>query len=348
MDQFPFLPEHASTFAWRTDALYLVLVTLSAIFTIPIVFLIIYFGVKYRRGSPAARERSHTKHSLEWFLIGGLLFLVLPVFGWSANEYFNMFRPPAGTLDIYVVGRQWMWKFQHPGGQREINQLHVPIGRPVKLLMTSEDVIHSLYVPAFRVKHDVLPGRYTSLWFQATKTGTYHLFCAEYCGAEHSEMVGQVIVMEQADYQQWLTGGQAQAGGPQTPESMVEAGRLLFQQRGCASCHLADGAGPGPSLDGVYGSQVQLDSGETVAADENYLRESILNPNAKIVARYEPIMPAFAGQLNDEEVNQLVAYIRSLGQSNADDGGTTPQPGGTAVPGNDGADNQAAPTGTAP
>lgn len=345
MEEILFLPEHASNFAWQVDTIYLVLIGLSAIFTLPIVGLIIYFAVKYRRSSTAERARSHTNYPLEWLWIGGLLALVVPVFLWSSNIFFSMFRPPAGALEIFVVGEQWMWKFQHPTGQREINQLHVPIGRPVKLLMTSQDVIHSFYVPAFRVKHDVIPGRYTTLWFEATKTGTYHLFCAEYCGTEHSGMVGQVIVMEPAEYQAWLsTGGQAAAAPAPTPESLVEAGRLLFEQRGCASCHRADGTGPGPALVGVFGSQVRLENGQTVVADESYIRESIVNPNAKVVAGYQPIMPSFQGQLSEEELNQLVAYIRSLGQGGAPAG--TPAPGTTpgAAPG--GATGTAAPTAT--
>jgi len=197
--------------------------------------------------------------------------------------------------------------------------LHVPLGRPVRLLMTSQDVIHSLYVPAFRVKHDVLPGRYTDLWFEATKAGTYHLFCAEYCGTEHSGMVGEVIVMEAADYQAWLSGRGAPVAGAQ-PVSMVDAGRALFQQRGCISCHRADGSGQGPSLTTVFGSQVSLQNGSTVTADETYLHESIVTPNAKVVAGYQQIMPSFQGQISEEEILELIAYIRSL------NGGPQPTP----------------------
>jgi cytochrome c oxidase subunit 2 len=306
------------------------LIALSAIFTVPIIFLIVYFAIKYRRGAKVDRAMSHTSNWLEWSAIGGMLLLIVPIFIWSASVYFNMFRPPEGALEIYVVGQQWMWKMQHPTGQREINQLHVPVGRPVKLIMTSEDVIHSFYVPAFRVKHDVIPGRYTALWFQATKAGSFHLFCAEYCGTEHSEMVGEVIVMEPAEYQAWLSGG----GAPQSTESMTEAGQRLFQQRGCVSCHVSGGGGPGPSLAGVYGAQVQLADGKTVTADDAYIRESILNPNAKVVNGFQPIMPSFQGQLNEQEILQLIAYIKSLANQGGGPSSTVgpAAPSGTAAP----------------
>jgi cytochrome c oxidase subunit II len=333
MGDVPFVPEPASTFAWQVDSMYFVLIGISALFTIPIVFLIVYFGVKYRRGSRAERKQAHTPVWVEWSWIGGLLVLILPVFVWSASTYITMVRPPPDAMRIAVVGRQWMWKFQHPTGQREINQLHIPVGQSIELMMTSEDVIHSFYVPAFRTKQDVIPGRYSTLWFHAIRTGTYHLFCAEYCGAQHANMVGSVIVMEPAGYQEWLRGGDQQApNGPQTPESMAQAGQLLFQRNGCASCHLPDGSGQGPKLTGVFGSQVQLEGGAIVTADENYIHESILNPSAKVVHGYDPIMPSFQGQLSEDEIMQLIAYVQSLGVS----GGTGPTP----VPG--------APTTTAP
>ena len=319
MGDIQFWPDHASNFAWQVDTIYLVLIALSVLFSVPIIFLIIYFGYKYRRGANVDRAMSHTSNWMEWTAIGGMLCLIVPIFVWSANLYFDMFNPPPGALEIYVVGQQWMWKMQHPTGQREINQLHVPAGRPIKLIMTSEDVLHSFYVPAFRVKHDVIPGRYTSLWFQATKAGSFHLFCAEYCGLEHSGMIGEVIVMEPADYQAWLSGsGQAQAGGAQPSGaqpsgSMADSGQQLFQQHGCVSCHIAGGGGPGPSLAGVYGSQVQLEGGQTVTADDAYIRESILNPSAKVVRGYQPIMPSFQGQVHEQEILELIAYIKSLG-----------------------------------
>ncbi len=349
MGDVQFWPDHASNFSWQVDRIYIVLIALSALFSVPIILLICYFGFKYRRGAVADRAMSHTSNWLEWTAIGGMLCLIVPIFVWSASVYFNMFRPPDGALEIYVVGQQWMWKLQHPTGQREINQLHVPVGRPIKLIMTSEDVIHSLYVPAFRVKHDVIPGRYTVLWFQATKTGSFHLFCAEYCGTEHSNMGGEVIVMEPAEYQAWLSGGgQTQAGGQQAPESMAQAGQRLFEQRGCVTCHVAAGGGPGPSLAGVYGSQVQLANGQTVTADDAYIRESILNPSAKVVNGFQPIMPSFQGQVNEQEILQIIAYIKSLGGQggagpNQDNrGGAT----GTAAPNAPGAASTAVPAAT--
>jgi cytochrome c oxidase subunit 2 len=203
------------------------------------------------------------------------------------------------------MGKQWMWKAQHPLGKSEINMLHVPVNQPVKLIMTSQDVIHSFYIPAFRVKKDVLPGRYTELWFEATKTGEYHLFCAEYCGTEHSQMIGSVVVMEQLEYERWLSGNVA-------GESMAAAGQRLFEQRGCASCHAGTSDARGPALAGLFGKEVQLEDGRTVTADESYLRESILNPQAKVVAGYSPVMPTFEGQISEEGLLQLVAYIKSL------------------------------------
>lgn len=304
-------PEQASSYAGQVDLLYLTLIGLSALFTIPIVLLIVYFAVRYRRGAVVDRSgRPPTKFNLEYAWIAGLLLLSLPVFVWGARLYFRMSRPPSDALEINVVGQQWMWQFQHPGGQREINQLHVPVGRPVRLLMTSQDVIHSFFVPAFRTKMDVLPGRYTTLWFQATRTGEFHLFCAEYCGAQHADMIGQVVVMEPAEYEAWLSGRTA-------GETPVALGQSLFQQLGCAGCHRPDGSGPGPSLAGVFGQPVALEDGTAVVADENYIRESILMPNAKIVAGYPSIMPSYEGQVSEEELTALIAYVESLGQGPA-------------------------------
>jgi cytochrome c oxidase subunit 2 len=230
-----------------------------------------------------------------------------------------MRMPPAEPLEIFVVGKQWMWKIQHQEGPREINELHIPVGQPVKLTMTSEDVIHSFSVPAFRVKQDVLPGRYTTMWFEATKTGTYHLFCTEYCGTEHAGMGGSIVVMEPSDYQAWLGGG----GG----ESLTEAGERLFGQLGCATCHADEAGARGPALRGVYGSDVTLSTGGTVAADESYLRESILQPASKVVAGYDAIMPTYLGQVSEEGVLQLVAYIRALGTAETAGTGTAGEAG---------------------
>jgi len=211
-------------------------------------------------------------------------------------------------MEIFIVGKQWMWKAQHPEGQREINELHVPIGRPVKLIMGSEDVIHSYYIPAFRVKADVVPGRYNALWFTATEPGRYHLFCAEYCGTRHSGMIGWVTAMEPTEYQAWL------AGGPQTT-SPVAAGEKLFSDLACNTCHMPNGRGP--VLQGIFGKSVELQGGGTVTADEAYIRESIVNPQAKVVAGFQPIMPTFQGLVTEEQLMQLIAYVRSLSQQGA-------------------------------
>jgi cytochrome c oxidase subunit 2 len=220
---------------------------------------------------------------------------------------------------VYVVAKQWMWKIEHMEGQREINELHVPTGQNVKLIMTSQDVIHSFFIPAFRIKQDVLPGRYTTLWFKATKAGTYHLFCAEYCGTSHSGMIGNIVVMEPQDYAQWMT------GGPSAP--LPEAGKQLFTALGCSTCHRFDIQGRGPNLQGAYGKPVLLEDGRTVTVDDNYVRESILNPTAKIVSGFKPVMPTFQGLVSDEQLNALVAYIKSLNQPPTGVAGAQTQPG---------------------
>jgi cytochrome c oxidase subunit 2 len=228
------------------------------------------------------------------------------IFGWGAKLYFSGNRPPAGAIEVRVVGKQWMWKFQHANGRREINALHVPRARPVKLTMISEDVIHSLFVPAFRVKQDVLPGRYSACWFEATRTGEFHLFCAEYCGTNHSRMTGRVIVMDPAEYEAWLAGGKAN-------EPPAVAGKRLFEELRCQTCHRPEtGAARCPPLEGLYGQEVKLTGGETVVADDNYLRESILRPAAKVVAGFQPLMSSFDGQVDEEQLIQLIAYIKSL------------------------------------
>jgi len=254
------------------------------------------------------------------------------MFAWGANIFFKESRPPKDAMQIYVVAKQWMWKLQHMEGQREINELHIPVGRPVKLTMTSEDAIHSFFVPAFRTKQDVVPGRYSTTWFTATKPGKYHLFCAEYCGTKHSGMTGWIYAMEPQDYQAWLSGGRSFG-------SLAENGEKLFQDLACGNCHKADGSGRCPSLVGLYGRSVQLADGRYVNADEAYLRESILQPNAKIVAGYQPLMPTFQGQVTEEGVLELIEYIKSLAPAPAG-AGTTPaeinvNPGvATAAPSN--------------
>ncbi len=307
---FPLFPEQASTLAARVDTLYFFLIAVSALFTGLIFSLLFYFVLRYRRRSEAEQPLPMVgalRLELVWTLIPFGLTMVM--FFWGASLYFTTMRPPEDALEVYVIGKQWMWHFQHPEGRREINELHVPIGRPVKLIMTSQDVIHSLYVPAFRIKMDVVPGRYTTTWFEATKTGEYHLFCAEYCGTAHAGMGGLVYVMKPTQYEQWLGGGRGE-------EPIAMAGERLFEQLGCETCHRADAAGRGPVLSGLFGTPVQLQTGESVIADERYLRESILNPRARIVAGYPPIMPPYEGQISEEGLLQIIAYIKALGQAN--------------------------------
>ena len=302
----PLFPERASTMAGRVDAIYFFLLAVSVFFSLLIACLIVYFAVKYRR----RRERgigevAHGGSLLEiaWSVIPLLITIVC--FGWGASVFFAMSRPPDETLNIYVVGKQWMWKFQHLDGEREINELHVPVGRAVKLIMTSEDVIHDVFVPAFRVKADVLPGRYTSIWFQPTTPGRYHLFCAEYCGTRHSGMIGEVVVMDPSEYQTWLSGG-ARDG------SLASGGEKLFADLACNTCHRPDAQGRGPVLQRLFGKTVVLQGGETIVADEAYIRESILMPAAKITAGYQPIMPTFQGLVTEEQLLQLIEYVKSL------------------------------------
>jgi cytochrome c oxidase subunit 2 len=256
--------------------------------------------------------------------------IAMSIFAWGAQLYFEQSRPPKNTDEVYIVGKQWMWKIQHTTGQREINELHVPVGRKIKLIMTAEDTIHDFFVPAFRIKADVVPGRYTSEWFEATKPGTYHLFCAEYCGMNHSGMIGSVIVMEPTDFDNWLSGNASQ-------QSPALAGQQLFQSLGCVSCHGANGeGGRGPVLAGLFGRPVFLNTGQSLRADEAYIRESIVNPQAKLVSGFGPIMPTFQGQVSEEQLLQIIAFIKSLQIVN-------PQP---ATPGPSPAGNIAAATAT--
>jgi cytochrome c oxidase subunit 2 len=311
---FPFFPQAASEQAGQIDALYFFLVAVTALFTALIALMVVVFAVKFhRKHDNEVGAVIHGSLALEllWTIIP--LGITMVMFVWGAQVFFHMTRPPKGAMEIYVVGKQWMWKAQHMDGAREINELHVPIGQPVKLIMGSEDVIHSFFIPDFRVKADVIPGRYNTMWFTATKPGRYHLFCTQYCGTKHSAMIGWVTAMEPSDYQAWLSGGPA--GG-----SMAENGAKLFQDLACATCHLENGQGRAPSLKGVFGSTVTLQTGQTVTADDAYVRESILNPQAKVVAGYQPIMPTFQGLVTEEQLLQLIAYVKSL--SGAQQGAT--------------------------
>jgi cytochrome c oxidase subunit 2 len=305
--KIPLFPEQASTFAPDVDNLYFYLVAVSVFFTVLIFSAVFFLAVKYRRrpGNTGVPEHVHSGIALEivWSVIPFGLAMVM--FGWGAEIFFRESRPPQNALPIYVVGKQWMWKLEHMEGQREINELHIPVGRPIRLTMTSEDVIHSFYVPAFRTKQDVVPGRYSTTWFTPTQTGKYHLFCAEYCGTKHSGMIGWIYVLSPEDYQEWLSGGKKTG-------TLAERGEKLFNDLACSNCHKPDGSGRCPSLVGVFGSNVKLTGGQTVKADEAYIRESILRPEAKIVFGYQPLMPTFQGQVTEENVLELVEYVKSL------------------------------------
>jgi cytochrome c oxidase subunit 2 len=329
--QLPLFPESASSVAPQVDALFYAWTVISVFFTLLIAVLIIYFMARYRRrhedevGLP---ERAPVWLEIAWSAIP--LFIALAMFAWGTQVFVEIYRPPSDAVTYYGVGKQWMWKFQHPDGQREINTLHVPVGQAIQLKLTSEDVIHSFFVPAFRVKQDAVPGRYTTIWFRATKPGVFHLFCAEYCGGEHSRMIGSVVAVEPQQYEAWLSGGGMAA------QPMQVSGAELFQQLACQTCHGTEGGGGGmagmaargPALAGIFGTQVALADGSKVVADESYIRESILDPMAKITAGWQPIMPTFQGQITEEQLTELISYVRSLsgepgaeaGSGNADAG----------------------------
>lgn len=305
-DNFPLWPARASSTAGNVDALFIFLLIVSGMMTLLIFTAVVYFAARYRhrKGVPAEQVEGSTPLEITWSIIPLGVFMV--IFAWGAVVYFKSRTPPRDATEVYVVAKQWMWKLEHAEGQREINELHVPVGRDVKLIMTSQDVIHSFFVPAFRVKQDVLPGRYTVLWFRATKPGTYHLFCAEYCGTQHSGMIGDIVVQEPAQYEAWMSGG---SSGP-----LSASGEKIFAELGCATCHRSDSQGRGPNLLGAFGKPVQLEDGRIVTVDENYVRESILDPGAKVVKGFKPVMPTFQGLVSEEQVNALVAYVKSLSQ----------------------------------
>ena len=315
----PLFPDRASTIAGEVDALYFFLVGLSVVMSVLIATLVVTFAIKFRRrhaDEVGAQVHGGLMLEIGWTVIPFLITLV--IFFWGAKVYFVMANAPPETLNIYVVGKQWMWKVQHTTGQREINELHVPVGRPIKLIMTSEDVIHDFSIPAMRVKADVIPGRFVQMWFEPTKPGIYRIFCAEYCGTDHSDMIGQVVVMEPTAYQSWLSGGAVEG-------SLASTGEKLFADFACNTCHRPDSRGRGPVLDNLFGRPVQLHDGTVVTADESYIRESILQPAAKIAAGFQPVMPAFQGLVNEEQLLALIEYIKSLSaaQGNSSQQGNT-------------------------
>jgi cytochrome c oxidase subunit II len=311
MWNFPLFPDRASSLATRVDLLFFVWLALATLVALAVAVLIVFFAIKYRRGSranramapKAVRERRNRRIELAWIFIPLGLFVVM--FAWAAELYYEHAAPPADAMDVYVIGKQWMWKLEHAGGQREIDELHVPAGRPVRLVMTSQDVIHDFFMPVFRIKQDVLPGRYTILWFTATKPGDYHLFCSQYCGTDHSRMIGHVVVMAPAAFAAWL----ARGNGAQT---MAARGAARFRQYGCSGCHGANASVHAPKLEGLFGKPVQLEGGGSVIADERYVHDSVMLPKKEITAGYAPIMPSFQGQIAEEDLLDIVEYIKSL------------------------------------
>ena len=304
--KLPLFPDQASTSAAQVDALYFFLTTTSFFIILLVALPILYFLFKYRRGHPANRTPSRIptwKFEVTWTVAPLLLAMVM--FSWGARVYFNIEVPPHDAMEVNVVAKQWMWKIQHPEGNREINELHIPVGRTVKLTLASQDVIHSFFVPAFRLKQDVVPGRFVTEWFKPTKPGVYHLFCAELCGADHSKMIGSIYVMDPDQYQAWLLKGSV-------GDNLAQTGARLFRELGCSGCHVGNGTIRAPPLEGLYGHRVPLQTGEFVLADDKYIRDSILLPNSQIAAGYDPLMPTFQGHISEEELFALIAYVKSL------------------------------------
>lgn len=310
-----FLPEAASTLAEHVDTVLFVLIGASLVIVLAVALLMLYFGIRYRQGSHADRTpiSESTENKIEWAWMIPTACVFVGFFFWGGYMYYQAYTPPQqDTLQINAVGKQWMWKFQHPNGALELNNLHVPLGEKVVVIMTSEDVVHSLYLPAQRVKRDVIPGSYTRLWFQPTKAGRYHLFCTQYCGLNHAKMRGELIVMAPSEYEQWLV-------QHEPAENPTEAGKALYEAYGCAACHAPGAKELAPSLRSLYGNTVKLSGGKTALADEQYLRDAILEPNRQVVAGYQPIMPSYKGQIDEEGIIKLIAYLKSLGQLQQDE-----------------------------
>jgi cytochrome c oxidase subunit II len=311
MWDFSLHPPTDSSLATRVDLLFYAWLALGGVVTLVLAFLIVYFSAKYRHGSRANRamatgaklRRNSHRIELAWIVAPLILFTVM--FAWAADLYYVHAAPPANATEVYVVGKQWMWKLEHVGGQREIDELHVPAGKPIKLVMTSQDVIHSFFMPVFRIKQDVLPGRYTMLWFTANKPGDFHVFCTQYCGTDHARMIGHVVVMAPADFARWLASGNSS-------QSMAQEGAARFRQYGCSGCHGASASVHAPKLEGLFGRRVQLSDGSSVVADERYIHDSVMLPRKDIVAGYEPIMPSFGGQIAEEDLLDIIEYIKSL------------------------------------
>ena len=305
LTNFALFPPEASKIAPQMDALYFFIVLVSLVGLTIVVLLVTSFSILYskKRHPVAVQIEGSTLLEATWTIIPLGLFLVM--FVWGALIYFRVYTPPANAMNIYVVGKQWMWKAEHPGGQHEINALHVPINRPIQLTLISQDVFHSFSIPAFRVKREAIPGRYTSVWFEATTPGTYHLFCTQYCGTEHSHMIGEVVVLTPDDYKKWLASSTSGA-------SLAQNGERLFASLSCTACHNTRPDARGPNLANVYGAKLRLANGQTVTADDAYLREAILSPSQHITQGYAPIMPTYQGQISEDGVIALVEYIKNL------------------------------------
>jgi len=299
----------ASQFADSWDTFFFVLVTVSAVVVAAVFIVIVGFSIHYRKGSDASRPTLPKSLGYEveigWTVATAFAFVF--IFWWAASMQLREIIPPRNALQVHVLAKQWMWKLQQPNGVREINELHAPIGRPVQLIMTSDDVIHSMFLPSLRLKQDVLPGRYTYLWFKGDRPGVYHLMCAEFCGTQHSRMVGRFILMTPEDYSRWLS-AQPEA------DDLARQGEALFRSLGCSGCHAPNSAVHAPDLRGVYGHPVHLSDGRVVVADEAYIRDSILLPEKDVVAGYQPIMPSFRGTVKEEQIIKLIAYVRSLAE----------------------------------
>jgi cytochrome c oxidase subunit 2 len=305
------VPEVASNLASKVDAVIWFITVISLVFFILISIFLVYFAIRYRRRQENEETPYITgSHVLEtiWTIIPSILLIVIFVYGFVV--YKDMRTPPEDSLEVTVIGRQWLWQFKYNNGKTTLNELYIPEGRPIKLVMTSEDVLHSFFVPAFRVKQDLVGGMYTYLWFTPTKTGTYELYCTEYCGTGHSAMLGKVVVMSPEEYEKWEKGEEEKAVASLPP---AELGKQLYTQRGCNACHSIDGSSlVGPTWKGLYGHEVVLQDGTKVTADENYIREAILEPQAKMVKGFGPVMPSFKGVISDDEITDLIAYIKTL------------------------------------
>ena len=320
----PVFPDQASSFAKDVDALYFFILATCAFFTIVVSAAVVYLGIKYHKtheGQIGARIEGNLPLELLWSVIPTMIAMVM--FAWGASVFYHLRTPPDEALHLYAVGKQWMWKFQHLEGQREINELHLPAGRPVKITISSEDVLHSLYFPAFRTKMDAIPGRYTELWFEPQKAGVYHIFCAEYCGTNHAGMIGSVTVLEPAAYQSWLQGGGAEG-------TLAQRGAKLFNDLACSTCHLDTGQGRGPSLKDIIGKTEELQDGSSVVVDEAYLRESILTSQAKIVKGFQPLMPTFQGLVSEENLVALIEHVKSMSPNATTAAASMPASGSSA------------------